>query len=80
MGTHLREQRELSNKYQHDRVKMVFKKHCVLVLWATIASALEGLKAAWLREIRHNGLSEIVDLAMKTRKQTFFLIMTFGFD
>ena len=43
--------RELSNKYQHDRVKMVFKKHCVLVLWATVASALKGLKAAWLREI-----------------------------
>ena len=27
MGTHLSVQRELSNEYQHDRVKMVFKKN-----------------------------------------------------
>ena len=37
-------QRELSNEYQHDRVKMVFKNLSVLVLWAKVASALEGLK------------------------------------
>ena len=36
-------QQELSNEYQHDRVKMVFKSLCVLVLWAKVASALEGL-------------------------------------
>ena len=34
---------ELSNEYQHDRVKMIFKNLCVLVLWTKIASALEGL-------------------------------------
>ena len=34
---------ELSNEYQHDRVKMVFKNLCVLVLWTKVALALEGL-------------------------------------
>ena len=37
-------QRKLSNEYQHDRVKMVFKNLCVLVLWTEGAPALEGLK------------------------------------
>ena len=36
-------QRELSNEYQQDRVYMVFKGLCVLVLWTKVASALEGL-------------------------------------
>ena len=44
MGTHLRlTQKEISNEYQHDRVEMVFKNLCVLVLWTKVASALEGL-------------------------------------
>ena len=30
---------ELSDEYQHDRVKMVFKNLCVLVLWKKVASA-----------------------------------------
>ena len=34
---------ELSNRYQHDRVKMFFKSICVLLLWTKVASALEGL-------------------------------------
>ena len=34
---------ELSNEYQHDRVQMVSKKLCVLMLWTKVASALEGL-------------------------------------
>ena len=42
MGTYLGTQREISNEYQHDRVKMVFKIR-VLVLWEKVASALEGL-------------------------------------
>ena len=37
-------QRELSSEYQHDRVLMVFKNLCVLVLWTKVASALEELK------------------------------------
>ena len=37
-------QQELSNEYQHDKVKMVFKSICVLVLWTKVASALDGLK------------------------------------
>ena len=37
-------QRELSNGYQHDRVSMVFKNFCVLVLCTNVASVLlEGL-------------------------------------
>ena len=42
-------QRGLSNEYQHDRVKMVFKNICILVLWAKVASALEGLSRARAR-------------------------------
>ena len=37
---------ELSNEYQHDRVSMVFKDFCILVLWTKVASALEGLTLA----------------------------------
>ena len=36
-------QRKLSNEYQHDRVKMVFKVPCLLVIWINVGSALEGL-------------------------------------
>ena len=42
-------QRELSNEYQHDRVLMVFKKFCVLVLWMKVASALEGLSISCMK-------------------------------
>ena len=37
-------QRELSNEYQHDRVKMFFKNLCVFLFRMKVASALEGLK------------------------------------
>ena len=36
-------QHELSNEYQHDNVKMVFKNVCIFVLWTKVALALEGL-------------------------------------
>ena len=36
-------QRELSDEYQHDRVTMVFKDFCILVLWMKVGSALKGL-------------------------------------
>ena len=35
---------ELSNEYQHARVWRVFKNICILVLWAKVDSALEGLR------------------------------------
>ena len=35
---------ELSSKYQHDRVKMVLKKICVLMLSKEVASVIEGIK------------------------------------
>ena len=34
---------ELSNEYQHDSVKMVFKNLLILVRWMKVALALEGL-------------------------------------
>ena len=40
MGT----QRELSNEYHHDRIKMVFKNLCVPVLWMKVSLISEGLK------------------------------------
>ena len=40
-------QRELSNEYQHDRVVMVFKDICGLVLWTEVASALGGFSGEW---------------------------------
>ena len=36
-------QQELSNEYLHDRVEMVFKHLCILVVWTRVVSALEGL-------------------------------------
>ena len=45
-------QRELSNEYQHDRVKMTFKDLCVLVLWTKVASEFRGLNVPfplWLQ-------------------------------
>ena len=35
--------RELSNEYQDDRVSMVSEESCILVLWAKVVSALDGL-------------------------------------
>ena len=37
-------QQEVSNEYQHHRVLMLSTNLCILVLWAKVASALEGLK------------------------------------
>ena len=37
-------QRELSDEYQNDRVWMIFKNLCMLVLWMKVASALEGFR------------------------------------
>ena len=36
-------QGELSNEYQHDRVKMGFTNLCILVFWTKVASALDGI-------------------------------------
>ena len=36
-------QRELSNEYQYDMIKMIFKNRCVRVLWTKVASGLKGL-------------------------------------
>ena len=36
--------RELSNEYQHDRVSMILKDFCILVLSTNVGSALVGLK------------------------------------
>ena len=44
-------QRELSNEYQHDRVKMIFIMFCFFVHWTKVALALEGL----ILDVRVNG-------------------------
>ena len=40
----------LSNKYQNDRVKMVFKNRCILILGVKVALALEELRASLVVE------------------------------
>ena len=46
MGTQLTTQRELSNEYQHDRIEVLFRNLCILLLWTKVAFALEGLNSA----------------------------------
>ena len=52
--------RELSNAYQHDRVKMVFKNLCVRVLWTKVASALEGLNNPSQHLFDDNSIEHII--------------------
>ena len=44
---------ELSNECQHDRVLMVFKNLCILVLWTKVASSLEGLSLSCCPPFTH---------------------------
>ena len=37
-----RTQQDLSNEYQHDRVKMIFLFFCFFVQWMKVTSAAEG--------------------------------------
>ena len=53
---------EPSNEYQHDRVWVVFKNLCILVLWR-VASALEGLK-----ELKYGLLINTVKFEILTLK------------
>ena len=46
-------QRDLSNEYQHDKVEIVFKSICILVLLTKVASALEGLKVLTTMKLSH---------------------------
>ena len=45
---------ELSDEYQHDRIKIVFKNLFILVLWTKVAIALEGLKHPFTNYLRKN--------------------------
>ena len=56
-----RTQRELSNEYQHDRVQMVFKKLCAIVLRTKVVSTLEGLTASF-----HILIVSVIDEVMNT--------------
>ena len=49
--SHENTQQELSNEYQHDRVWMDSKNLPILVLWAKVASALEGLRLLVLEKL-----------------------------
>ena len=42
---------ELSNEYQHDRILMIFKIICILMLWTKVASALEELRVVLLNQV-----------------------------
>ena len=44
-------QREVSDEYQRDSVKLVFKHLCILVLWTKVASALEGLRRTRVQKL-----------------------------
>ena len=50
--------RKQTNEYQHDRVWMIFRKHCVLVLRAIVASILEGLKGELLGHVFPSNISK----------------------
>ena len=52
-------QQQLSNKYQHNRVKMVFKNLCILVLWTKVALALEGLSGIGMKELNDKRTNSI---------------------
>ena len=39
---------ELSNEYQDDRVSVIFRESCILVLWTKVVSAFEGLTERYL--------------------------------
>ena len=43
---------ELSIEYQHDRVWMVIRNLCILVLWMKETAALEGLRKLSVMDVR----------------------------
>ena len=49
---------ELSDEYQHDRVLMIFKIICILMLWTKVTSALEGF--SWFEKKSHIQMTLIV--------------------
>ena len=66
-------QGELSNEYQHDRVWMVFKNLCVLVLWTKVALALEGLiigsrAITYISGAKGVDLNTVKDIALNMEK------------
>ena len=84
-------QRELTNEYHHDRVKMVFKNRYVLVLLAKVASALEELnmkekmKTCFLSESIHLYLIllridqiETIDISQSNNNEIYIYIYIFG--
>ena len=46
-----RTQQALSNQYQHDRVKKIFKNVCALLIRMKVASALKKFSASSIRNI-----------------------------
>ena len=73
--------RELSNEYQHDSVKMVFKNLCIHVLWRKVASALEGLNTCSLlpfinepSNLLHGKNSHILSLVLFLRDEIHSLL------
>ena len=72
-------QREHSSEYQHDRVLMVFKNLCVLVLWTKVASALEGLRQEfWLHCIFQSCVGAMHVSSSMTQKLSILMDLFFS--
>ena len=52
-------QRELSNEYQNDRVRMFSKNVCILVLWTNVASALVGVEVCTYCRMANFSVSQL---------------------
>ena len=72
-----RTERELSDEYQHDRLKMDFKNTCVLVLCMKLALALGGLSLPVICPLYQlskasNKMFILMDL-LKSSNSTYFI-------
>ena len=67
MGTHLRVlSKSYLIEYQHDRVSMVFRNICILVLYTKVTLALEGLNKGYIaRTLPKTLLAEQDKLSLK---------------
>ena len=66
-------QRELSNEYEHDRVWMIFKNLCILVLWMKVASALEGLSThSWYNTKYQFNMNKKISISIHSLKLSLF--------
>ena len=63
--------RELSNEYQQDRVYMIFKNLCFIVVWMKVALALEGLTLLMLTATKSSLAILMKSSRQRHSKKTF---------